>query len=41
MMIIWTTGMIQGLEGIAEEEQGREFNLHINGNMRLRGYKTI
>lgn len=29
MLVIWATGMIQGLEGITEEEQGRELNLHI------------
>lgn len=41
MLVIWTTGVTQGLEGIAEEEEGRELNLHIYGNKRLKGYKTI
>lgn len=41
MVVIWATKMIQGLEDITEEEQGRELNLHILGKKRLRGYKTI
>lgn len=40
MVVIWATKMIQGLEDITEEEQGRELNLHILRKKRLRGYKT-